>query len=41
LRRLYQTFATQQGTLTDQQLAELLEARVHPVAAQTMRMWPR
>ena len=41
LRRLYRTFATQQGTLTDQQLAQLLEARVHPMAAQTMRMWPR
>src|SRR5215207_9487492 len=40
LRRLYRTFATQQGTLTDQQLAQLLEARVHPMAAQTMRMWP-
>lgn len=41
LRRLYRTFATQQGKLTDQRLAELLEERVHPVAARVMRAWPR
>lgn len=40
LRRLYRTFATSETGLADKQLAERLEERVHPVAAQLIRTWP-
>jgi len=40
LKRLYRTFAAQRAELTDRQLAELLEERVHPTAAQVMSTWP-
>ncbi|MCL4870834.1 MAG: hypothetical protein KJ063_17895 [Anaerolineae bacterium] len=39
LRRLYQTFAAHENESTDQQLAELLEERVHSSAARVMRTW--
>jgi hypothetical protein len=41
LQRLYQTFANDTGDVSDQQLATILEAQVHPVAAQVLRTWPQ
>ena len=41
LRRLYQAFAAHENELTDRQLAELLEERVHPAAARVMATWPK
>jgi hypothetical protein len=40
LRRLYRTFVAQENRLTDGQLAELLEAQVHPTVARVMSTWP-
>ncbi len=40
LRRLYQTFALHASDLDDEELARLLEARVHPAAARMLREWP-
>jgi hypothetical protein len=41
LRRVYQIFAAHENEVTDRQLAELLEERVHPMAARVMKTWPR
>jgi hypothetical protein len=40
LTRLYQTFSSHNGDVTDAQLVELLEDRVHSAAADVMRSWP-
>ncbi len=40
LRRMYGTFAAQDGKMTDRRLLEILEARVSPSASRLVRTWP-